>query len=64
MAARAIMIQGTASNAGNFSARKYVLSKQNTFLLVQEILYGKEGVIIAINKHFIPLELFQARIYT
>ena len=54
----------TASNAGNFSARKYVLSKQNTFLLVQEILYGKEGVIIAINKHFIPLELFQARIYT
>lgn len=54
----------TVSNAGNFSAQKYTLSKQNAFLLIQENLYGKEGVILAVNKHFIPLELFQARIYT
>ena len=52
------------SSAGNFSAQKYTLSKQNAFLLIQENLYGKEGVILAVNKHFIPLEFFQARIYT
>ena len=54
----------TVSNAGNFSAQKYVLSKTNSFLLIQETLYAADGSILAVNKHFIPLELFQARIYT
>lgn len=57
-------VQLAASNAGNFSARKYVLSRGNSFLLIQETLYAKDGSVMAVNKHFIPLELFQARIYT
>ncbi len=57
-------LQLAASNAGNFSARKYVLSKENSFILILETLYAKDGSVMAVNKHFIPLELFQARIYT
>lgn len=57
-------LQLTVSNAGNFSAQKYTLSRGNSFLLILETLYAKDGTVMAVNKHFIPLELFQARIYT
>lgn len=54
------VIQITPSTAGNFSAQKYVLAKNNAFILIQETLFDQEGQSLAVTKHYIPLELFQA----
>lgn len=47
------------SNAGNFTAKKYALSKQDSFLLIQETIYDKNGRIIISSKHYIPSELYR-----
>lgn len=52
------------SESGNFAAQKYEISKDNNFILLQEIIHNKLGVIINYNKHYIPLKYFEAIIYS
>lgn len=50
------------STTGNFTAKKYVISEQNSFLLVQETICDKNGQVLISNKHYIPSELYQIEI--
>lgn len=50
------------STAGNFTAKKYTLSNQDSFLLIQENIYGESGKILISSKHYIPSELYRIEI--
>lgn len=52
------------SESGNFAAQIYKISEDNNFILLQEIIYDKLGIIINYNKHYIPLKYFEATIYS
>lgn len=49
----------THSTAGNFTARKYVMSAQDSFEMIHETLYDSSHHIICYSKHYIPSESFQ-----
>ncbi len=49
-------IQLTFSEAGNFSAMKYNLSKKQKFYLLGEAVYTKSKNPVVYNKHYIPVE--------
>lgn len=50
------------STSGNFTAKKYTLSSQDSFLLIQETIYDKNGKILISSKHYIPSELYRIEI--
>lgn len=50
------------STAGNFTASTHTLSKDDSFLLVQENIYDTDHNIIVSNKHYIPSNLFKIEI--
>lgn len=50
------------STSGNFTAKKYALSQQDSFLLIQETLYDENGKILIYSKHYIPSELYRIEI--
>lgn len=50
------------STSGNFTAKKYVLSQQDSFLLIQETIYDENKKILIYSKHYIPSELFRIEI--
>lgn len=47
------------TTTGNFTADKYILSKNSAFILIQESIYNDSGKIIIFNKHYIPVESFE-----
>lgn len=47
------------STTGNFTAQKYILSKNDSFIMILESIYGENQNIILLNKHYIPTHLFQ-----
>lgn len=47
------------STSGNFTAKNYTLSEHDSFLLIQENIYDKDGKIILSGKHYIPSELYR-----
>lgn len=56
--------QFSHSSSGNFTASKYSLSQNNSFILIQETLYGENRRVLVSSKHYIPIELFKMQIYT
>lgn len=50
------------STSGNFTATKYTLSNHDSFLLIQETVYGENEKILISNKHYIPSELYRIEI--
>lgn len=50
------------STAGNFTAKQYILSEHDSFLLIQESIYDENGRIIVSSKHYIPSELYRIEI--
>lgn len=53
----------TYSTSGNFTAKNYTLSSQDSFLLVLENIYDKEHQLLMTNKHYIPWDLFRIELY-
>lgn len=53
----------THSTTGNFTAKNYTLSNHDSFLLIQETIYGKNGQIMVSNKHYIPSDLYRIELY-
>lgn len=53
----------TYSTTGNFTAKNYTLSNHDSFLLIQETIYGKNGQIMVSNKHYIPSDLYRIELY-
>ncbi|MGT2888457.1 GntR family transcriptional regulator [Streptococcus didelphis] len=49
------------TKTGNFTATKYILSKTNNFILIQENIYKGQQMLIN-NKHYIPIEYFDLKI--
>lgn len=52
------------TNTGNFTATKYTISQQSSFILVQEILYGENHNVLLFNKHYIPIHHFKMEIHS
>lgn len=50
------------STTGNFTAKNYTLSDHDSFLLIQETIYGENEKIMISNKHYIPSELYRIEI--
>lgn len=50
------------STSGNFTAQKYTLSGQNSFMLIQETVCDKNGHVLVFSKHYIPSELYRLEI--
>ena len=53
----------TYSTSGNFTAKNYKLSSQDSFLLVLENIYDKDHQLLMTNKHYIPCDLFKIDLY-
>lgn len=50
------------SISGNFTATNYTLSEHDSFLLIQETIYGANKKILLSSKHYIPSELYRIEI--
>ena len=53
----------TYSTSGNFTAKNYKLSSQDSFLLVFENIYDQDHQLLMTNKHYIPCDLFKIDLY-
>lgn len=51
------------STAGNFTAAQYKLSDHSSFILIQETIYGEREQIMAVSKHYIPIDLFKMELH-
>ena len=61
--AKTSMLKVGFSEIGDISSVKYKLAKDNRCHLLSEVLYGKDGIPIIFNKHYIPLENGEIIIY-
>ena len=52
------------STAGNFASSKYTLSETPSFMLVQENIYGEQGRLLTVSKHYIPIDSFKMELRT
>lgn len=50
------------STTGNFTASKYSLSEKNSFIMIQDNLYDKDGRLMVYTKHYIPVDKFKIQI--
>lgn len=50
------------STTGNFTAKVYTLSHNDSFMLIQENIYDENERIIVSNKHYIPSEMYKIEI--
>lgn len=46
------------TTTGNFTAGKYILSENESFILIHEDLFDENHVTLISTKHYIPIELF------
>ena len=53
----------TYSTSGNFTAKNYKLSSQDSFLLIFENIYDQDHQLLMTNKHYIPCDLFKIDLY-
>ena len=51
------------STAGNFTAAQYKLSDHASFILIQETIYGEREQVLAVSKHYIPIDLFKMELH-
>lgn len=50
------------TRTGNFTALKYTLAPDGSFILIQETVYDSRGEVMAFSKHYLPLSQFELSI--